>query len=77
MYVALVGHVHSATMMFGHIEGLADRIHHMELVRQWQDSSPDFGAPAFPDFPIDDPRSRGRKHADMNTSTACLRPRLL
>ncbi|MGI9015175.1 MAG: radical SAM protein [Phycisphaerales bacterium] len=27
----------SATMMFGHIEGVADRIHHMELVRQWQD----------------------------------------
>jgi cyclic dehypoxanthinyl futalosine synthase len=27
----------SATMMFGHIEGIADRIHHLELVRQWQD----------------------------------------
>ena len=27
----------SATMMFGHIEGIADRIHHMDLVRQWQD----------------------------------------
>ncbi len=27
----------SATMMFGHIEGLADRIHHMDLVREWQD----------------------------------------
>jgi len=27
----------SATMMFGHIEGVADRIHHMELVRRWQD----------------------------------------
>ena len=27
----------SATMMFGHIEGHADRIHHMDLVRQWQD----------------------------------------
>ncbi|MCH2161457.1 MAG: radical SAM protein [Phycisphaerales bacterium] len=27
----------SATMMFGHIEGVADRVHHMELVRQWQD----------------------------------------
>jgi len=34
----------SATMMFGHIEGVADRIHHMELVRQWQDRSiADFG----------------------------------
>jgi len=27
----------SATMMFGHIEGHADRIHHMGLVRRWQD----------------------------------------
>ncbi|MCC6427904.1 MAG: radical SAM protein [Phycisphaerales bacterium] len=27
----------SATMMFGHIEGYADRIHHMMLVREWQD----------------------------------------
>jgi len=26
----------SATMMFGHIEGYADRVHHMLLVRQWQ-----------------------------------------
>lgn len=29
----------SATMMFGHIEGLADRVHHMELVRRWQDDA--------------------------------------
>jgi cyclic dehypoxanthinyl futalosine synthase len=35
----------SATMMFGHIEGVADRIHHMELVRQWQDRAiADFAA---------------------------------
>lgn len=27
----------SATMMFGHVEGLADRVHHMSLVRRWQD----------------------------------------
>ncbi len=34
----------SATMMFGHIEGIADRIHHMDLVRTWQDKSiKDFG----------------------------------
>ncbi len=34
----------SATMMFGHIEGIADRIHHMDLVRTWQDKSiADFG----------------------------------
>jgi cyclic dehypoxanthinyl futalosine synthase len=29
----------SATMMFGHIEGIADRVHHMDLVRIWQDRS--------------------------------------
>ena len=29
----------SATMMFGHIEGYADRVHHMLLVRQWQDKA--------------------------------------
>src|SRR5690606_32475772 len=34
----------SATMMFGHIEGLADRVHHMLLVREWQDRAKrDFG----------------------------------
>lgn len=40
MYVAhSLGMYTSATMMFGHIEGYADRIHHMELVRQWQDKA--------------------------------------
>ncbi len=35
----------SATMMFGHIEGVADRIHHFDLVRRWQDRSiADFSA---------------------------------
>jgi cyclic dehypoxanthinyl futalosine synthase len=35
----------SATMMFGHIEGVADRVHHMDLVRAWQDRSiADFAA---------------------------------
>ncbi len=38
MYVAhTLGMFTSATMMFGHIEGLADRVHHLWLVRQWQD----------------------------------------
>jgi len=32
-----VGMNTSATMMFGHIEGYADRIHHMQMVRDWQD----------------------------------------
>ena len=40
MYVAHeLGMNTSATMMFGHIEGIADRIHHMELIRRWQDKS--------------------------------------
>lgn len=35
----------SATMMFGHIEGVADRIHHLELLRRWQDRAlADFAA---------------------------------
>ncbi len=35
----------SATMMFGHIEGFADRIHHMDMVRTWQDRAiADFSA---------------------------------
>jgi cyclic dehypoxanthinyl futalosine synthase len=38
MYVAhTLGMFTSATMMFGHIEGYADRVHHMWLVRRWQD----------------------------------------
>ena len=38
MHVAhTLGMFTSATMMFGHIEGFADRIHHMMLVRRWQD----------------------------------------
>ncbi|MEK6701608.1 MAG: radical SAM protein [Planctomycetota bacterium] len=38
MYVAhTLGMFTSATMMFGHIEGYADRVHHMGLVRKWQD----------------------------------------
>jgi cyclic dehypoxanthinyl futalosine synthase len=38
MYVAhTLGMFTSATMMFGHIEGHADRVHHMMMVREWQD----------------------------------------
>jgi len=38
MFVAhTLGMFTSATMMFGHIEGHADRVHHMRLVREWQD----------------------------------------
>ena len=36
----------SGTMMFGHLEGIADRIHHMELTRDWQDR-------ALDDFAVD------------------------
>ncbi|MCB9838820.1 MAG: radical SAM protein [Phycisphaeraceae bacterium] len=40
MFVAhQLGMFTSATMMFGHIEGLADRVHHLELVRSWQDKA--------------------------------------
>jgi cyclic dehypoxanthinyl futalosine synthase len=40
MYVAhTLGMFTSATMMFGHIEGYADRVHHMHLVRAWQDKA--------------------------------------
>jgi cyclic dehypoxanthinyl futalosine synthase len=40
MYVAhTLGMFTSATMMFGHIEGFADRIHHMDMVRRWQDKA--------------------------------------
>lgn len=38
----------SATMMFGHIEGIADRIHHMSLVRQWQDKALEAGSSEEP-----------------------------
>jgi cyclic dehypoxanthinyl futalosine synthase len=38
MYVAhSLGMFTSATMMFGHVESPRDRVHHMMLVRQWQD----------------------------------------
>ncbi|MGP1347930.1 MAG: radical SAM protein [Phycisphaerales bacterium] len=38
MYVAhTLGMFTSSTMMFGHIDGLADRVHHMRLTREWQD----------------------------------------
>jgi cyclic dehypoxanthinyl futalosine synthase len=46
MYVAhTLGMFTSATMMFGHIEGYADRVHHMDLVRRWQDKA--HGGPAL------------------------------
>jgi cyclic dehypoxanthinyl futalosine synthase len=38
MYVAhSLGMFTSATMMFGHVESPMDRVHHMLLVRRWQD----------------------------------------
>ncbi len=40
MYAAhCLGMYTSATMMFGHIEGYADRVHHMWMVRRWQDAA--------------------------------------
>ncbi len=46
MYAAhSLGMFTSASMMYGHIEGYADRIHHMRMVREWQDKALlDFGA---------------------------------
>jgi cyclic dehypoxanthinyl futalosine synthase len=47
MYVAhTLGMFTSATMMFGHIEGYADRVHHMWMVRKWQDRA--LGTPPVP-----------------------------
>ncbi len=46
MHVAhQLGMFTSATMMFGHIEGYADRVHHMLRVRAWQDRSLSAGVP--------------------------------
>ena len=48
MYAAhSLGMFTSATMMFGHIEGYADRVHHMLLVRQWQDRALREGVSGF------------------------------
>ncbi len=57
MYVAHSLGMHtSATMMFGHIEGLADRVHHMRLVREWQDRAlREFGAGEPPASVAGDP----------------------
>jgi len=46
MYAAhSLGMFTSASMMYGHIEGYADRIHHMHMVRKWQDKAiQDFGS---------------------------------
>lgn len=57
MYVAhSLGMFTSATMMFGHIEGYADRVHHMRLVREWQDKALlDFGTGEIPASVAGDP----------------------
>jgi cyclic dehypoxanthinyl futalosine synthase len=60
MYVAhSLGMFTSATMMFGHIEGRADRVHHMRLVREWQDRAlRDFGPGVAPESVRTDPSIR-------------------
>ena len=57
MYAAhSLGMFTSASMMYGHIEGYADRIHHMRLVREWQDKAiRDFGNGNLPDALAYDP----------------------
>ncbi len=67
----------SATMMFGHIEGIADRIHHMDLVRTWQDKSiADFGLQgggrynafiSWPFQPDNSPLGRVKEWSQENT----------
>ncbi len=52
MYVAhSLGMFTSATMMFGHIESPIDRIHHMALVRAWQDRALREGGASPSDIP--------------------------
>ena len=74
MYAAhSLGMFTSATMMFGHIEGHADRVHHMALTRQWQDlalsggAAPSGGTPTgatMSDLPrVDDVRVWGHYKA--------------
>ncbi|MGV6814258.1 MAG: radical SAM protein [Phycisphaerales bacterium] len=57
MYAAhSLGMFTSASMMYGHIEGYADRIHHMHMVRHWQDKAiMDFGSGQLPDSVAFDP----------------------
>jgi cyclic dehypoxanthinyl futalosine synthase len=57
MYAAhSLGMFTSASMMYGHIEGYADRIHHMHMVRHWQDKAiADFGTGEIPTQIAGDP----------------------
>lgn len=57
MYAAhSLGMFTSASMMYGHIEGHADRIHHMHMVRHWQDKAiRDFGTGQIPTQAANDP----------------------
>lgn len=57
MYAAhSLGMFTSASMMYGHIEGYADRIHHMHMVRHWQDKAlRDFGTGQIPTQIANDP----------------------
>jgi cyclic dehypoxanthinyl futalosine synthase len=74
MYVAHSLGMHtSATMMFGHIEGHADRIHHMKLVREWQDRAlRDFGGGIAPEAwePEEEQQGAGAR----GTTRAHVRP---
>ncbi len=57
MYAAhSLGMFTSASMMYGHIEGYADRIHHMNRIRHWQDKAlRDFGTGNIPTQAASDP----------------------
>lgn len=71
MYVAhSLGMFTSATMMFGHIEGHADRIHHMMLVREWQDRAlRDFGTTPW-EATADDPVFTDAPHLESQYPNA-------
>ena len=83
MYVAhSLGMFTSATMMFGHIEGYADRIDHMDMVRKWQDrtlSTTDAQTPtghykAFISWPFQRENTPLGRVKDWGTNPAELAP---
>ncbi|MDP1662731.1 MAG: radical SAM protein, partial [Phycisphaerales bacterium] len=67
MYVAhSLGMFTSATMMFGHIEGHADRVHHMMLVRKWQERAlRESGGSASDHEGTQTPQSRSLRHPGL------------
>ena len=66
MYVAhSLGMFTSATMMFGHVESAMDRVHHMLLVRRWQDR-------VLRGEQAEGPRDQGRGPSGAATGTSAF-----